>query len=443
MGEQQPPPQEGSGRAHSAAGRETRAGTEQGVKPAEFVKFLAGQLDQHGKPPVFAEDDIAPDHTIMRVATIKNRKGNKSITLIEISDPKTAGLRYEVVDDAGYTKVDHVHDAALQYKNDSDEVIALKDLSDLQREILELQEGRGKAAVKHIRDRWHKMSMPKRVAAVGVAAAVGLGALGIGSMSGGSETPAPPQGPGIEGPAVPGPQPEAKDSAFEKREQQARAELDQMAKNSARGVLLDMDNPKAGTENYAQTRVGNKAAVVGPDGNMDTPDDAKYKGVPEMFAVYNPDTGQLEIRSVSMYDTKGHDSFTAVDTAFSVDPNSKIAQNPDQLTTADFRAALDDPNTKFLGGSWQNQSDGNPDTINSTVAEDLGVDVRGDRIRQGSGVDGSMAPAEVMEGTPPEKIPGMNPVNTIDGLNVLVFQATTAADTASKQLSSDTNGGNR
>lgn len=132
-------------------------------------------------------------------------------------------------------------------------------------------------------------------------------------------------------------------------EQTARNELKYPAIQAASALLNILANPNSGTEGYNQYIVGNKAATIGSDGTYPSPDDSKYRKFPETGARYYPETGEMDIWATAEYDElSASPSFTSVEVTFLVNPNNPLARKTEQLTVADFRQALSDPDNLTL-----------------------------------------------------------------------------------------------
>lgn len=277
------------------------------------------------------------------------------------------------------------------------------------------------------------------------ALAVPVFGLGIGGCSSSGET-TPPPGSGIESPAVPGQQAEPENTRFEQREKQARAEIEKIGTEAALSILDDLDNPNSGAENYMQTKVGNKKAIVGPDLEMDTPDDSQYPSVmPEMLASLDPDTGTIFIRSVSGHGRGDDSTFFAAETAFRVSLGSEIATNPNQLTTADFRSAIEARDTEFLAASFNNGGDYDENTQLRPEGEHYAISVAGPQIVEARELDTSLFVSGALKGEPIEITPyksNTNAVDTIDGLNAATYSLGEISGAVTTQLRKDTSAGN-
>lgn len=189
-------------------------------------------------------------------------------------------------------------------------------------------------------------SRAKKAVAVTALAGTLAGGLAACSSDGGEAAPRPSVATTTE--VTPNPQQSA-EAQRKAVEQQAKENLQQHATQAAETVLSILSNPKAGTENYDKYFVGNKAALVGPDGKSPTADDAKYRQFPESLARFYPETNQVLIRATgAQNETSDNPIFYSVDTLFEVSESNPITKQTNQLTVEDFRTALGDVNSISL-----------------------------------------------------------------------------------------------
>lgn len=174
----------------------------------------------------------------------------------------------------------------------------------------------------------------KRILLTGAGIVAGVIALGAPFVySDGQPTAAP--APGIEQ-AQP-----ASDAAVEKANETAR--------DLANGIIKILAKPGSGAEAYRGDMVGNKTAVIGPDGKYPSKDDNK---TPESFVGFDPIAGEMYFSSTQGYFPNGvkNDDFesTSINLTFKVHKDNPIYDAKGQLQLADYEEAMSQPDTLEL-----------------------------------------------------------------------------------------------
>jgi hypothetical protein len=151
--------------------------------------------------------------------------------------------------------------------------------------------------------------------------------------------------------AKPTPKPVSPESLFVPQKKELRL----IANKAANVVLNGLDLPTSGTtkalETTGVTYIGNKAALIDPA----TKSTRLGERRPEMRAVYNPTTKEIEVLAtgstiLASGPHVGREQFDSVTTIFNVGPNAKITNTSGELTTNDFRAAIADTKNVTLQG---------------------------------------------------------------------------------------------
>jgi hypothetical protein len=436
------------GPSHNERNPQRAASSEVGISGPTFVDFLKKELDAKGQAPSIPREGSVPDLTILRQFTIPSREEpqnpSRGVTITERSDPNS-GVRYEVTDTSGNQYAIDAHATTAERRTPDGQSILFTDFSTLQEGIIELQ----KPASSSYADAVEKYGgtpdfvaklrgervLPKRpsrarrvIAGALAAAAIVGGGAAILNQGGESSTPSAPR---VEGPAVPGPE-NAKNTEFEDRKEQVKLDMQDVALTSARSILDDLAKPNVGTELYDQTRIGNKKAIVGPDLEMGTPDDKKYKGVPEMFAYFDPDKNTILIRSTSMHGNADKPTFYSTDTAFKVSESNGIIEKArdGQLTIDDFQDAIH--------GDKANHADLLAIDVSDPNGE-YGVSFANGDVTTAEGFSGQSLVDQATSGQadtmkPP---PDAKKATTIDDLNVAVNKLKEQAEPVRTQLSKD------
>lgn len=175
----------------------------------------------------------------------------------------------------------------------------------------------------------------KRILLTGAGIVAGVIALGAPFVySDGQPTAAP--APGIEQ-AQP-----ASDAAVEKANETAR--------DLANGIIKILAKPGSGAEAYRGDMVGNKTAVIGPDGKYPSADD---NNTPESFVGFDPIAGEMYFSSVQGYFPNGikhEEDFesTLVRITFKVAKENPIYDAKGQLQLTDYEQAMSQPDTLEL-----------------------------------------------------------------------------------------------
>jgi hypothetical protein len=148
--------------------------------------------------------------------------------------------------------------------------------------------------------------------------------------------------------------------------------------------LLDiLDMPGSGSEGYDHYYIGNKSALVGPDLQGNTPDDAAYQNFPEIYTRFDPTDGEVFVQTAEQDDET--QQFWTTTISFRVAPDNQLFDKPEQLSTGDIRQAILDPSTTFVSASAEVASNGALDEgglsfSGEQITTGLGMGTVGDRI---------------------------------------------------------------
>lgn len=116
--------------------------------------------------------------------------------------------------------------------------------------------------------------------------------------------------------------------------------------------------------------IGNKAALVGSDYIMGTPDDSEYRGYPEIHVVYDAYSNIIFVRATQS-DEDGNVFWRTV-SSFSAgqsNPIADTAKTDQPLTVSDFKNALQHP-----GVTLQSTEANNGQSVSQNVSIDFGPD---------------------------------------------------------------------
>lgn len=131
---------------------------------------------------------------------------------------------------------------------------------------------------------------------------------------------------------------------------EAVKKANETARDLANGVIKILAKPGSGAKAYRGDMVGNKTAVIGPDGKFPSADDNK---TPESFVGFDPAKGEMYVSSTQEYFPNGikdqkHSEFTRILLTLEVDKDNSIYDAKGQLQITDYEKALSQPDTLQL-----------------------------------------------------------------------------------------------